>query len=495
MVSPPDATRPFGPADHALGPALVCGFSLDVIAGPDRPGCREFPAGRCTIGSAPSCDLVIADPTVSRFHCELTIDDRWARIRDLGSRNGTFVDGTLVESAFLRTGSQVRLGQSVVRFQRDDLGQPVELSRRTRFGALVGSSTSMRATFALLEKIAATDSTVLLQGETGTGKSAAARSIHMESRRSAGPFIKADCAAIPASLLESEFFGHARGAFTGAIQARVGAFEAADGGTLFLDEIGELPLELQPKLLLALDQGEIHRVGDSPGRPRRVDVRIIAATNRDLRAEVNAGRFREDLYYRLAVFSVELPPLRERPEDLPDLVRAIATGQGYEDAVIQQLMSEPFLARLRSGAWPGNIRELANYVQRCLVFESILPLDMARPEPSGPGASRSGSQGHTRAGSDAGDGGDDSEPTAGAGEPHEPGKAGDATEPRVPIDATLSFRDAKQQAVEHVERFYFTELMRLCDGNVNKAAEIAQIDRASFYRKLRKLGIKAAAIR
>jgi two-component system response regulator GlrR len=492
MASTPDATRPFGPAEHASGPALVCGFSLDVIAGPARPGRREFPAGRCTIGSAPSCDLVIADPTVSRFHCELTIDDRRARIRDLGSRNGTFVDGTLIESAFLRTGSQVRLGQSVVRFQRDDLSHPVELSGRTRFGALVGNSTTMRATFALLEKIAATDSTVLLQGETGTGKSAAARSIHMESRRSSGPFIKADCAAIPASLLESEFFGHARGAFTGAIQARVGAFEAADGGTLFLDEIGELPLELQPKLLLALDQGEIHRVGDSPGRPRHVDVRIIAATNRDLRAEVNAGRFREDLYYRLAVFSVELPPLRERPEDLPDLVRAIATGQGYEDAVIQQLMTEPFLARLRSGAWPGNIRELANYVQRCLVFESILPLETTRPEPSGPRALHSGPQGHARAASDAGDEG---EVTAGAGEAHEPGKAGEATEPRVPVDATLSFRDAKQQAVEHVERFYFTELMRLCDGNVNKAAEIAQIDRASFYRKLRKLGIKAAAIR
>jgi transcriptional regulator with GAF, ATPase, and Fis domain len=450
-----------------------------VIEGPARSTHREFAAGRCTIGSAPSCDLVIADPTVSRFHCELSISDKWARIRDLGSRNGTFVDGTLIESAFLRTGSQVRLGQSVVRFQRGDLGHPVELSPRTGFGALVGHSTRMRATFAILEKIAATDSTVLLQGETGTGKSAAARSIHMESRRSAGPFIKADCAAIPASLLESEFFGHARGAFTGAIQAHVGAFEAAHGGTLFLDEIGELPLDLQPKLLLALDQGEIHRLGDSPGHVRNVDVRIIAATNRDLRAEVNAGRFREDLYYRLAVFSVELPPLRERPEDLPALVRAIAAGQGYEDAVIQQLMTEPFLARLRSGAWPGNIRELANYVQRCLVFESIMPLDTPQPDASTPRASSNRPPASP----------------AGPATATDSGKAGEATEPRVPVDATLSFRDAKQQAVEHVERFYFTELMRLCDGNVNKAAEIAQIDRASFYRKLRKLGIKAAAIR
>jgi transcriptional regulator with GAF, ATPase, and Fis domain len=492
MASIPDATHPFGPADHSFGPELVCGFSLDVIEGPDRPRHSELPAGRCTIGSAPSCDLVIADPTVSRFHCELTIGDKWARIRDLGSRNGTFVDGTLIESAFLRTGSQVRLGQSVVRFQRADMSHPVELSPRTRFGSLVGNSTSMRATFAILEKIAATDSTLLLQGETGTGKSAAARSIHLESRRNKGPFIKADCAAIPASLLESEFFGHARGAFTGAIQARVGAFEAADGGTLFLDEIGELPLELQPKLLLALDQGEIHRVGDSPGHARNVDVRIIAATNRDLRAEVNAGRFREDLYYRLAVFSVELPPLRERPEDLPDLVRAITTGQGYEDGVLQQLVTEPFLARLRSGAWPGNIRELANYVQRCLVFESIMPLDTTWPDPSGPRASHSQPRGHSSAAGDAGAG---TEARAGAGEAREPGKAGDAAEPRVPVDATLSFRDAKQQAVEHVERFYFSELMRLCDGNVNRAAEIAQIDRASFYRKLRKLGIKAAAIR
>jgi two-component system response regulator GlrR len=492
MPSSSDATRPFGPADHSFGPELVCGFSLDVIEGPARPKHAEFAAGRCTIGSAPSCDLVIADPTVSRFHCELSIGDKWARIRDLGSRNGTFVDGTLIESAFLRTGSQVRLGQSVVRFQRADMSHPVELSQRARFGSLVGNSASMRATFAILEKIAATDSTVLLQGETGTGKSAAARSIHMESSRKSGPFIKADCAAIPATLLESEFFGHAKGAFTGAVQARVGAFEAAHGGTLFLDEIGELPLELQPKLLLVLDQGEIHRVGDSPSRARNVDVRIIAATNRDLRAEVNAGRFREDLYYRLAVFNVELPPLRERPEDLPDLVRAIAAGQGYEDAVIQRLMTEPFLARLRSGAWPGNIRELANYVQRCLVFESIMPLDTPQPDPAGPRAPRSRPQpSHAGAAADAGQGTDAGK----AGDAREPGKTGDATEPRVPVDATLSFRDAKQQAVEHVERFYFTELMRLCDGNVNKAAEIAQIDRASFYRKLRKLGIKAAATR
>ncbi|HWN69927.1 MAG TPA: sigma-54 dependent transcriptional regulator, partial [Haliangium sp.] len=379
----------------------------------------------------------------------------------------------------------------VVRFQRVDLGHAVELSRRASFGTLVGNAARMRATFAILEKVAATDATVLLQGETGTGKSAAARSIHMESRRKSGPFIKADCAAIPASLLESEFFGHARGAFTGAVQARVGAFEAADGGTLFLDEIGELPLELQPKLLLALDQGEIHRVGDSPGHARNVDVRIIAATNRDLRAEVNAGRFREDLYYRLAVFSVELPPLRERPEDLPDLVRAIAAGQGYQDAVIEQLMTEPFLARLRLGAWPGNIRELANYVQRCLVFESIMPLDSPRPDPSGPDASHHRPPAHAGAGRDAGDRQDAGK----AGEAGAPDRAGEATEPRVPVDATLSFRDAKLLAVEHVERFYFTELMRLCDGNVNRAAEIAQIDRASFYRKLRKLGIKASAAR
>jgi two-component system response regulator GlrR len=481
MASTSDATRPFGPADHSFGPALIRGFSLDVIEGPDRPKHRDFATSRCTIGSAPSCDLAIADPTVSRFHCEITIGNKWVRIRDLGSRNGTFVDGTPIESAFLRTGSLVRLGQSVVRFQRADMDHPVEQSQRTRFGVLVGRSAKIRATFAILEKIAATDSTVLLQGETGTGKSAAARSIHMESKRSGAPFIKADCATIPAPLLESEFFGHARGAFTGAIQARVGAFEAAHGGTLFLDEIGELPLELQPKLLLALDQGEIHRVGDSPSRARNVDVRIIAATNRDLRAEVNAGRFREDLYYRLAVFNVELPPLRERPEDLADLVRAIVTGLGYDDAVFDRLMTEPFLARLQSGAWPGNIRELANYVQRCMVFESVMPLDTPQTDAlkaplSQPRTSRADTAGE-------------------ASESSEASEAGEAGEPRVPVDATLSFREAKQQAVERVERFYFTELMRFCDGNVNKAAEIAQIDRASFYRKLRKLGIKAATIR
>src|SRR5262249_14454944 len=241
----------------------------------------------------------------------------------------------------------------------------VPLSQEDRFGLLVGRSVAMRAAFAVLERAAPSDATILLEGDTGTGKEAAAESIHRASSRKNGPFIVVDCGAIPAELLERRLSGHDRGAFTGAVAPRGGAFEAAHGGTLFLDGVGELAPDLQPKLLRALERREIKRVGSSRYLP--VDLRVVAATNRNLCAEVNARRFRSDLYYRLAVVVVRLPPLRERPEDLTLIVDHLLEGLGArERPEAAALRSPAFLTELARHHWPGNARELRNYLERCL---------------------------------------------------------------------------------------------------------------------------------
>jgi len=275
-------------------------------------------SARVVIGSQAGVDLVLDDPAVSRFHCEIAIDGGRARLRDLGSRNGTSVDGVVVRDADLHAGAKILVGRTRLRFEVEPDHVRIPVSERRSFGRLVGATPAMRAVFAILERAAAGDATVLLEGETGTGKDAAAESIHEQSARRAKPLRVIDCGALPAQLIESELFGHERGAFTGAAAARAGAFEAADGGTVFLDEIGELPIELQPKLLRVLERREVKRLGAT--EHRAVDVRVIAATNRDLREEINARRFRPDLYWRLAVVTVVLPPLRDRSEDLPLLV-------------------------------------------------------------------------------------------------------------------------------------------------------------------------------
>src|SRR4051812_39005913 len=288
-------------------------FVLVTIKGKEL-GATFVPRTDCVvIGSHPSADLVLRDPSVSRFHCEITGGDR-PTVRDLGSRNGTAVNGVTVAQAPLTEGAMLTLGSTQLRFERSGTSARIVLSGRDRFGTMVGRSASMRAVFAMCEQAAASDSTVLIEGETGTGKEATAEAIHRESGRGTGPFVVVDCGAIPPQLLESELFGHERGAFTGAVSSRRGAFEAASGGTIFLDEIGELGLDLQPKLLRALERREIKPVGADHYAP--VDVRVLAATNRNLREEVTARRFRSDLYYRVAVLRVRLPPLRERKEDL-----------------------------------------------------------------------------------------------------------------------------------------------------------------------------------
>ncbi len=419
-------------------------FHLSVVEGPRVGLSYQSRQDSCSVGSHPSNDLVIEDPTVSRFHCEIRITPQGAVVRDLDSRNGTMLDGVQVFSGVLRGGSLLRLGASAARFQLDAESNQLPITDRTQFGSLVGSSLMMRTAFTLLERAAATNATVLLEGETGTGKGIAAESIHRESARRSGPFMVVDCGAIPPNLLESELFGHEKGAFTGAAQRHVGAFEEATGGTIFLDEVGELSSDLQPKLLRVLENREVRRIGSNSAKP--VDVRVIAATNRDLRAEVNAGRFRPDLYYRLAVLKVVLPPLRQRPEDIPAIVEYLLRLLGAPPENTQWLRTPEFLAGIQHAAWPGNVRELRNHLERCTVFGSAMPMQDSEIAPS-----------------------------SSLGEP---------------VDVAVPFLQARDKVVANFEKRYLEALLLAHKGKVGKAAESAGIDRVFLWRLLRRHGIQ-----
>ena len=288
---------------------------LTVLEGPQKGLRVKIDGPRATIGSAEGSTLRLLDRAVSRIHCELEPGSKAIALRDLGSTNGTFASDVRVRDGDVAVGTILRCGGSVVRIDAADEPSFVELSERTSFGELVGASLEMRRVYATLERVALSDTTLLVQGETGTGKDVAARSVHSTSIRGKGPFVPVDCGAIPETLFESELFGHVRGAFTGAVNNRAGAFEEANGGTLFLDEIGEMPVAMQAKLLRAIETRRVRRVGAT--RETDVDVRIIGATNRRLAEMVNDGTFREDLYYRLAVVEIVLPPLRARREDIP----------------------------------------------------------------------------------------------------------------------------------------------------------------------------------
>jgi transcriptional regulator with PAS, ATPase and Fis domain len=425
--------------------ASVRRFRLNVVEGPKVGLSYESRQDNCSIGSHPLNDLVIEDPTVSRFHCEIHITPQGPVVKDLSSRNGTILDGVQVLAGIPRSGSVLRLGATAARFQFGAETNPLPLSDRTRFGSLVGSSLPMRTAFALLERAAATTATVLMEGETGTGKGAAAESVHRESPRRDGPFMVVDCGAIPENLLESELFGHEKGAFTGASERHIGAFEEASGGTIFLDEIGELSPDLQPKLLRVLENREVRRIGSNTAKP--IDVRVIAATNRDLRGEVNAGRFRPDLYYRLAVLKISLPPLRQRPEDIPPIVDSLLSLLGISIEKNEWLRSADFMATLQRAAWPGNIRELRNYLERCTVFGSVLPTqDGEEPE------------------------------TAPSQEP---------------VNLAVPFLQARDKVVASFERRYLEALLRAQKGKTGKAAEAAGIDRVFLWRLLRRHGLRS----
>jgi two-component system response regulator GlrR len=395
----------------------------------------DLAKGRSSIGQQPSNEVVLDDKQVSRYHCEILLDGGEARVRDLGSRNGTWVDGTRVLESFLRDGAELRLGQTALRVSLGEERVAQVESQKTELGSLVGKSALMRGAFALLEKAAPTDATVLIEGETGTGKEGAAEALHAGSSRRDKPLVVVDCAAIPANLIESELFGHVRGSFTGAAVTRAGAFEEADGGTVLLDEIGELPLALQPKLLRVLERREVKRIGES--QMRKLDVRVIAATHRDLRSAVNRHDFRADLYFRLSVVRITLPPLRERPEDIPLLVPILLARLGARPEVIAELTRPEFVSALVRASWPGNVRELRNFLERCLVFQEPLPLDEAH---------------------------------------------GDRT-------AAVSFAEGRQRAIDDYERRSLLQLMAECQGRVAEVAQKAGLGRAQLYRLLHKHGL------
>jgi DNA-binding NtrC family response regulator len=392
----------------------------------------------CRIGTHSSNDLVLRDPAVSRFHCKLTRDGSIWRVQDNGSLNGTTLDGVRIRDAELGAEGTIGVGDCRLHVRAAEGTDEVTLPSAQSFGALIGASVAMLKLFAVLEKIAASDINVLVEGESGTGKEIVASEIFQRGPRSERPFVIVDCGAISPNLVESELFGHVRGAFTGAERDRTGAFEAADGGTVFLDEIGELPLELQPKLLRALEAREIRRLGEV--RARKVNVRVIAATHRDLEREVNRGRFREDLYFRLAVMNVRVPPLRERVEDIPLLIRGFLATLGVSDD--GDLFGPQVLTDLAEHDWPGNVRELRNYVERTVVLRE--------PQPA------------TR---------------------RQAGASGD-------VDLGAPFKLAKDAAVSAFERTYLTALLETAGGNVSKAARSGGMDRMYLHRLIQKHGLR-----
>jgi DNA-binding NtrC family response regulator len=407
------------------------------------------------VGAARECDLVLADPQVSRRHAELTLCPDGIRVRDLGSTNGTYWQGTRLTEAVVPLGAAVRVGGTTIRFVAADVPS-IAPSERERFGAMVGRNLGMRELFAVLELAAPTDATVLIEGESGTGKELAARALHDHSPRARVPLVVVDCSAVSETLIDSHLFGHVRGAFTGAQADRKGAFVEATGGTVFLDEIGELSPTAQAKLLRVLEAQTVQPVGSD--RTVKVDTRVVAATHRDLPRMVEEKRFRFDLFYRLAVVHVAIPPLRDRFDDLPDLVRNFYEGRGVDPGEI----AGPNLTRLERYSWPGNVRELRNVLERAWTMAGPPGARFADLklwlDPSGMAAAQA-----APAAPDAGD---------------LPG-----------IDTSQPFKEAKERWLELFERRYLEGVFAACGRNISRASVQAGINRRHFRNLLRKHGI------
>jgi two-component system response regulator GlrR len=352
-----------------------------VLSGPQAGRTHVIDSAHARIGAAPDNEIVLTAPTVSRKHCEVVVRDGRARIRDLGSTNGTQVDGVMVVEAFLdEEGARILVGDVELEYRGLTQWHDAEEAASTSFGELLGRSAVMRRVFTVLARVAPTPLTCLLIGETGTGKELAARALHDASERRDHPFVVVDCGAIAATLIESELFGHERGAFTGADRARAGAFELAHQGTIFLDEIGELPLDLQSRLLRALERREVRRIGARQSID--VDLRVVAATHRDIDDMVAAGTFREDLYFRLAEVIVHLPSLEERAEDIAFLAdELLARLEGPP-----KRLSPEARALLTAHPWPGNVRELRNVIRRAAAFTAGPTIDASALELRAPRA-------------------------------------------------------------------------------------------------------------
>ncbi len=350
---------------------------VEVLRGADAPMRAEVTAPQFGIGSHMSNHVVLVDSTVSRHHLEVTALPDGYRIVDLGSSNGTFIGAVRLGEAQASGAVVLQLGQTLVRLSPGEHEQPVPASAARSFGPLVGQSLPMREMYAQLERVAKSDCSVLVEGETGVGKERVAEAIHAASAYAGGPFVIVDCGALSPGLMESELFGHVRGAFTGADTDRPGLLTMADGGTLFLDEVGELPMPLQTKLLGVLERRRVVPIGSTRGRPVRM--RVVAATHRDLLRRSNQNLFRSELFYRLAVVRVRVPPLRERLDDLPLLVEAcLQQLRAREGTHLPEQLSAVALAHLYAQPWPGNVRELFNAVEHAALQ---LPMPGARAAP------------------------------------------------------------------------------------------------------------------
>jgi two-component system, NtrC family, response regulator HydG len=425
--------------------ATTSAFALVVLEGPDQGLEFRFDGShpsRVLVGQGPACQLRLTDPLVSRRHAAFDVSDRELHLVDLGSTNRTYAGGIAVVDVYLRGGEVLRIGNTVIRVERLEEARTVAMSSATRFGPLVGASLEMRRLYPLCERIAASQIPVIIEGETGTGKEVLAQALHEAGPRAAGPFIVFDCTAVPPNLVESELFGHERGAFTGAVGTRKGVFEQAHGGTLLIDEIGDLDLSLQPKLLRALERSEVRRVGGDRWIP--VDIRVLAATRRDLDREVQAGRFRDDLFFRLAVARVELPPLRARRGDVTVLIHHFWRELGGLDGAIPFEM----VLQYEEYAWPGNVRELYNGVARRLALGEMQ--------------------------ADAASGG--------TGVDGPPSEARDVIE-RV-LALNLPLPDARQRVVDELERRYVQRAVENSGGNVSRAAAASGVAHR-YFQKLR----------
>jgi DNA-binding NtrC family response regulator len=416
-----------------------------VIRGPDRGEALVVGPSAITVGSGSASDVRLSDPTISRRHLSVTLGENGVTVRDLGSTNGSFVGGARFQELLLVFGAEIQIGQTVLKYLPDEEHVDVAPAASEKFGSMLGRDPKMRQVFGLLEDVAASEATVLLEGETGTGKELLAEEIHRHSPRSAKPFVVFDCAAQPKDLIESALFGHVRGAFTGAVSDRKGAFVEADGGTLFLDEIGELSLEMQPALLRVLDKRTVRPVGGTG--QRMVSVRVVAATNRDLRAEMATKRFREDLYYRLAVVRISVPPLRERPADvtllLQHFVETYARSPGLQ-------VRPADIDRLARFPWPGNVRQLRNVIEHACAISHGPELDLQEFLTSA------------------------FAPPPGIGD----------------IDLDKPFKEAKARVVEEFERVYLKALLERHGGNLSAASRSADLDRKHLRELLRKYGLR-----
>jgi two-component system, NtrC family, response regulator GlrR len=421
---------------------------LVVTKGPDKGAEVVLEGQTVTVGSDEQCQLRLTDPAVSRRHFELSGGPGGYRLRDLRSTNGVFIEDVQVMEVKLSNKVRLTLGRTELRFEPERQQIQWPLSASDRFGEALGRSTAMRRMFALLERAAATESAVVLEGEPGTGKELLARGIHERSARAEGPFVVVDVGALNEAVLEKDLFGHELGAYAGPGASRPGALEEADGGTLYLDEVAELPLALQARLARVLEAGELRRGSTQVA----FKVRLVASTQKDLEQQVSASLFREDLYFRLAAFRVRVPALRERPEDIAMLARLFES----RTRTTQPIPSDT-IDMLTRHDWPGNVRELRNVVERLAAFPDLglSALDQV--------LGRS---------------------------PEE-----ESADVRLRVEMikqlfALPYHEAKERVLDSFEKGYLHEHLRAANGVVTRAASRVGLPRQSMHRMMRRLGLQ-----